>query len=244
MRAILGLSAAALAALLISATAGYGADMTIPDVSVTAPDKAPVPEYKKWSPYATKLRVEEQLWPEIPCDKSRISLPGTSKCQTGGPSEPWAPGIKGSTFGQRCDLMHHLVNTTAGRLRIEADILVFDPYKLTASGPQHRMCTVESWFKDMPEDFKDMNQMTRQGRDWRNFVQSDEQSSIDFTIGTNHCRAIEKTGPRWGHGYVYIYHASLCRTDGRALEVIDTDYLFGAVRVVTYDPVGNLRGPP
>ena len=249
MRAIAGLGAAvAVATSLLAAGGGHGAEMAVPDVRVTAPAQPPVPEYRKWSPYNTRLRVDEQQWPEIPCGTSRIALAGAAaRCQRGAPTETAAgwQSLQGNGSNiQQCDIAHNVVTAQAGRLSIEADALVFDPYKVTAVGHPNSRCWVETWFKDMPGDFKDMNQMTRQGRDWRNYAPGKELSTVDFTLGANDCRAVEKMGPKWGAGYVYIYHASLCRTDGRPLEAIDIDYLLGAVQVSTYDPVGNLQRPP
>ena len=67
---------------------------------------------------------------------------------------------------------------------------------------------------------------------------------MEFSVGSSECLAVEKRGPRWGIGRVYIIHASVCRNDRRPVESSDVDYARGALRVTTYEPRGNLRSAP
>ena len=66
---------------------------------------------------------------------------------------------------------------------------------------------------------------------------------MQFSVGFSECLAIEKRGPRWGIGRVYIIIASVCRNDRRSVEGTDVDYVLGSLRVTTYEPRGNLRPP-
>ena len=47
--------------------------------------------------------------------------------------------------------------------------------------------------------------------------------------------------PTWRGGYVYMLHASICRTDTAAVRAEDVSYALGSLQVRQYDPVGNLR---
>jgi len=67
---------------------------------------------------------------------------------------------------------------------------------------------------------------------------------MEFSIGTKDCLAIEKRGPTWLGGHVYVIHASVCRKDGRAVEAADIDLALGTVQVRQYESHGNLRPPP
>ena len=67
-----------------------------------------------------------------------------------------------------------VVIDTSGKLSIEADILVFDPYKVVANGgATPRWCYVRSYWGYDEEDFLDMNQVTRRGTNWHNLVVND-----------------------------------------------------------------------
>ena len=53
---------------------------------------------------------------------------------------------------------------TTGKLSVEADILVFDPYKVVAGGGSPpRFCYVNGCLGYDQEDFQDMNQVTETG---------------------------------------------------------------------------------
>jgi len=237
-------------ALAIACTApGANADDTaalpLPEVSVTAPPITP--SWKKWNPYSVNPRVEEDKWPDIPCGDSRIAASAAAKCKTG-PSLGHA-GV-GFTAGERgaditnCRIAHDLVMTNLGNLAVEADVTVFDPYFVGASGNQFRGCYVQALPGDLRDDFPDMNQMTRKGGGWRNFVVNGDLSMMEFSMGASDCQAFEKRGPPWRGGFVSVIHASLCRKDGRPVQPADVDYVLGSLQVRAYEPRGNLRPPP
>jgi hypothetical protein len=241
-------------ALLLSAIAGVApgapaADLpnsSLPEVTVTAPPVTP--SWKKWNPYSTNPRVEESKWPDIPCTGSRITAAAAGTCKTGPPlgHEGW--GLpSGSVFSinqSNCRMGHDLVMTEIGALVIEADAIVVDPYFVSAIGSQHKGCYADSHYSDLREDFPDMNQMTRNGVGWRNYREDGDLSTMEFLLGGKDCLAIEKRGPTWLGGHVYVIHASLCRKDERAVEAADIDRALGAVQVRQYEPHGNLRAPP
>jgi len=139
---------------------------------------------------------------------------------------------------------HDLVITNLGNLAIEADAIVVDPYFVSAIGSQHKGCYAQSHYSDLREDFPDMNQMTKKGSGWRNFAENGDLSTMEFAIGSAQCRAIEKRGPTWLGGHIYVIHASVCRKDGRPVEAADIDYVVGSLLIRQYDPHGNLRAPP
>jgi hypothetical protein len=131
-----------------------------------------------------------------------------------------------------------VVIDTTGKLAIEADILVFDPYRVTATGSLPRQCHVGGqWWYDQ-EDFQDMNQVTRRGTNWHNL---DQGKSIEFSDGSHNCIAVLKRGPVWRGGYVYMMHASVCRADTATVQAEDIAYVLGSLQTRIYDPVGNLR---
>jgi len=86
--------------------------------------------------------------------------------------------------------------------------------------------------------------MTRRGGGWRDYAESGDLTTMEFSVGSSDCRAIEKRGPTWRGGHVYVIHASVCRTDGRAVEARDVDLALGSLQVRQYEPRGNLRPPP
>jgi hypothetical protein len=225
-----------------------GADaqtLGLPEVTVTAPPVTP--SWKKWNPYSTNPRVEEDKWPEIPCSGSRISSGAATGCRTGPPLGHEGMGLAAGNLGpdpSNCRMAHDLVITNVGNLAIEADVIVVDPYFVSAIGSQHKGCYVRSHYSDLREDFPDMNQMTRAGSGWRNYVDSGDLSTMEFSLGSNDCRAIEKRGPTWRGGHVYVIHAGVCRKDGRALEATDIELALGSLQIRQYEPRGNLRPPP
>jgi hypothetical protein len=217
----------------------------LPEVTVTAPPVTP--SWKKWNPYSSNPRVEEEKWPDIPCSASRIASSAAANCQTGPPLGHEGMGLANSNIAinqSNCRMAHDLVITDLGNLVIEADAVVVDPYFVSATGSQHNACYAQSRYSDLREDFPDMNQMTRRGSGWRNFVESGDLSTMEFSVGSNNCRAVEKRGPTWRGGHVYVIHASLCRKDGRAVEAADIDLALGSLQVRQYEPRGNLRPPP
>jgi hypothetical protein len=99
----------------------------------------------------------------------------------------------------------------------------------------------------MPEDFKDMNQVARRGVGWRNFVpggaESGAQSTIEFSDGRRGCVALERLGPPWRGGYVWVVHATICQAYTVPIAKADIDTVFNALQLRVYDPTGNLRPP-
>jgi hypothetical protein len=232
---------------LLWTTVARGADtsMGLPEVSVTAPPV--IPQFKKWSPYLGNTRVEEHTWPTIPCANSRIVSIQSGSCKSGPQLSSAALGTpQGASSIQisNCSIAHDLVITDLGNLNIEADVLTFDPYYVSSIGFQHHVCFVESGYGDPRQDFPDMNQMTRSGLDWRNFRDNGNISVMQFSRGTNDCRALEERGPHWGGGYVWVVHASFCRADGRPVDPTDLGRVLGSLRVRQYESRGNLRPAP
>jgi len=248
MRAIAAITVAAAGAILVWADVGFaqGARTTLPDVNVTAP----VPGTKWFSPMLGNMRVEEDKWPQIPCEGSRILSGPAGKCQDG-PMVMSAMSYLGASnvpnaYGD-CTIRHQLISIDVGRFAVEANVLVFDPDKVTAD-PSNTWCMVWSGYDDVPEDFKDMNQVTRRGVDWRNFVpgsgQSGAQSTIEFADGRRACVAVERLGPPWHGGFVWVLHATICQTGTVPIAPADIDTALSVVHISVYDPVGNLRPPP
>jgi len=238
-----------LAAAIVCATAGsFRAEaqtLGLPEVTVTAPPVTP--QWKKWSPYSSNPRVEEDKWPEIPCSGSRIISGAAAACRTGPPLGHEGMGLPYGNLSidaSNCRMAHDLVITDTGNLMIEADAVVVDPYFVSATGSQHKGCYVQSHFSDLREDFPDMNQVTRKGSGWHDYVDSGDLSRMDFSIGSIACRAVEKRGPTWLGGHTYVIHASVCRKDGRTVEAADVEYALGSLQVRLYEPRGNLRPPP
>lgn len=193
------------------------------------------------------MRVEENKWPTIPCAASRIAATAVGTCKTGPQMSSAALGTsQGASSVQisNCSIAHDLVISDLGNIRAEADVLTFDPAYVSGIGFQHRACFVEAGYGDLREDFPDMNQMTHSGLSWRDFREDGAVSIMRFSVGTSDCRAFEKRGPRWGGGYVWIIHASFCRTDGREVDPSDLGRVLAALQVRQYELRGNLRSAP
>ena len=245
---VIGRPTAALVFVLasIGASAGaLGADgsLALPEVTVTA--RPVTPEWKKWNPYGGSVRVEEDKWPDIPCSASKIAAGAATGCKTGPLVTHTGVGLPSndrSPDWSNCKMSHDLVMTTLGNLTVEADVIVVDPYFISAIGPQHKGCAAQSGYGDLREEFPDMNQMTRNGGGWRNFVENGDLSSMAFTLGRDNCVAFEKRGPPWKFGQVYVMHASVCRKDGGAVGPPEINYVVASLLVRTYEPRGNLRG--
>lgn len=214
--------------------------MPLPEVTVTAPPITP--SYKKFTPYFGNPRVEEDKWPDIPCSASRIGFTTPSSCKTGSPQETMTPALPGIQQSN-CRIAHDLVMTNSGNLAIEADAMIFDPYYVSAIGHQHSYCYAESGYSDLRDEFPDMNWTTRQGNEWRNFLAGEDLSTMEFSIGSNDCLALEKHGPRWGGGYIYVVHASICRTDRHTVAAADVEYVLRSLQLRQYEPSGNLASP-
>jgi hypothetical protein len=231
----------AAAALFVAAALPSAAQQNtvpLPDVNVTA--QAPIKQINPFNPFSGNTRVEEATWPVIPCGAARIDLGPGARCQTGTQIENFM------TMSQsgRCDIARQLAIVKNGRYEVEADVMIFDPYKVTATGHQMKNCTVWTGYTNMPDDFKDMNQMTRQGASWINFVKGAPQSSMAFSLGGRNCLAVERLGPPWHGGYVWVVHASICGATAAPVQLTDIDAVFAMLQLRQYDPQGNLRAAP
>ena len=227
--------------LLVSATPAALAQQPqapLPDVNVTAP--APIQHVNPFNPFSGDTRVDEARWPVIPCNSARIDLGAGARCQTGTPVETFMT----MSTGGRCDIARQVTMTRNARYEVEADVMIFDPIKVTATGHQGKHCTVWTGYVNMPDDFKDMNQMTRRGAGWRNFVKGAPQSTIEYTDAGRNCVAFERLGPPWHGGYVWVVHASICPAASGAVQPADIDAVFATLQLRTYDAQGNLRAPP
>ena len=219
---------------------------TLPDVSVTAPaspnEVRPTSQGAPGTPYFGNVRVEETKWPEVPCAASRVGAANPGTCRRGPPQMNFEHGdSQGTRPISNCQIAHDLVISAAGGLSFEADSLVFDPYYVSAIGHQRQDCYVESIPRDLQGQFVDMNQVARQGAGWRNFVDSGDLASMEFMVGADTCLAIEKRGPRWGGGYTWLIHATICRKDRQPVDAGNVATVLAAIQVQGRDPQGNLR---
>jgi hypothetical protein len=224
--------------------------MPLPDVTVTAPGLANTPPYlrEQWNsygrnPYFGRYRVEEDKFIRVPCTSTRIAAPGATCLQGYKLDGLTTAHANGQVGGYRpCDLSLDVSLFDNTTISVEADILIFDPYKVTATGSQSAHCTVQGFTGYDVIDFADMNQVTRRGTNFRNLVGAGDDKSIEFDVDGRHCKAIRHSGPRWQTGYVYVGHISICRKDAAQVQADDVAYVFSALRVRTYEPEGNLRG--
>jgi hypothetical protein len=256
MQATPGLASVMAGLAIIASAAGAAAQQTeqlsLPNVTVTAPAAPAAPPYLRdpgkayqRNPYSGRYRVEEDKFREVPCTATFIAPATGGKCLQGYRLLPGATDqITNPKGGSNCDLALDVAIYSSGHLSIEADTLIFDPYKLTAIGHQtSQYCYVNGNSGYDQEDFQDMNQVTRRGINWRNFVSNGEDKSIEFSDGSHNCVAVQRAGPKWGGGYIYIIHASICAIDAAAVRLDDVAYVLGSLHVRQYDPQGNLRPP-
>ena len=249
LRPILGL------AIAVSATNVWGQQteqLSIPNITVTAPAPRVEPPYLRdpgtayqRNPYNGRYRVEEDKFREVPCAVTRIASAVGGKCLQGYRLIPaLTQQIINPKGGDNCDLALDVVMYITGRLSIEADTLIFDPYKLSAIGYQtSQFCYVNGNSGYDQQDFQDMNQVTRRGVNWHNLVSNGEDQSIEFSDGSHHCVAVQRAGPKWGGGYIYMLHASICRTDTAAVQPEDISSVLASLLIRQRDPQGNLRSP-
>jgi hypothetical protein len=187
--------------------------------------------------------VEEDKFVEVPCSQTRIAFGPGGKCLQG-----YRLGLSGTTVyrsSSPCDMALDVVIDSTGKPAVEADILVFDPYKVVASGGSPpRFCYVHSSFKIRPESFSGHEPGHERGTNWHNLVIDDpdrQNRSIEFSDGPRNCVAVLRHGPVWRGGYIWMMHASICRTDTAAVQSEDIAYVLGSLQTRIYDPVGNLR---
>jgi hypothetical protein len=242
--------------------------MTLPQVTVTAPF---VPLYLRpgdglkafqRNPYFGDNRVEETRFAPVPCNGFRIdpASAGASdrNCLQGYRLIPaYVHECKKGGDGAcgHCEMDHDVTIFNIGDLSIEADVIVFDPYKLAAdTGFPDTNCYVRGYAGYDQEDFQDMNRITRRGTDWHdlrgetcNWSESRaacETKSIEFSYGPHKCIAIRRPGPRWSGGFVWMLTATVCRTNGESMQPGDVARALGAVQIRQYDPTGNVARPP
>jgi hypothetical protein len=218
---------------------------TLPEVNVTAPaspqQTRPTSTGAPGNPYFGNVRVEETKWPEIPCASSRVGAATAGSCRRGPTQMNFEHGdANGNRQLSNCQIAHDLVISNVGGLSFEADSLVFDPYYVSAIGHQRQDCYVEAIARSIQAQFVDMNQFTRQGTGWRNFVDGGDLLTMEFTIGTDNCLAFEKRGPRWGGGYTWLIHASICRKDRQPIDANNIETVLAAIHIQERDPNGNL----
>lgn len=225
--------------------------LSLPNVTIIAPAVPVVPPYLREpgtatarNPYSGRNRVEENKFPVVPCTATRIAAASGGKCLLGsrlipGPTDQ----ITNPKGGSNCDISLDVTIYSAGNLSVEADTTIFDPYKLTAIGFHSAYCYVYGYAGYDLEDFQDMNQMTRRGTNWHNLAGAGEDKSIEFSDGPHHCVAVKKAGPPWQGGYIYMMHASICRTDMAAVQPGDVAYALSLLQIRQYDPTGNLEHP-
>jgi hypothetical protein len=66
---------------------------------------------------------------------------------------------------------------------------------------------------------------------------------MEFSDGAKNCLAVERLGPPWHGGYVWVVHASICPATPAPLQHADIDAVFAMLQLRQYDAQGNLRGP-
>jgi hypothetical protein len=249
----------AFAAAFFAATYACGSraevkQLTVPNVTVTAPAPAPTePPYLRSSPwesfqrnpYFGRDRVEENHFAKVPCAQTRIAAVAGASCLLG---YRLTSGIANYALHpngaeNNCDMALDVVIYTVGNLSVEADTLVFDPRKLSANGFPTSDCFVEGFPGYDLAEFQDMNQVTRRGTNFHGLTGTGEAKSIEFTEGDHNCLAIRRPGPRWGGGYTYMMHASICRTDTASLQPDDLARALAPLQVHVFDPNGNLARP-
>jgi hypothetical protein len=251
-------SAILTAAMMASAGFAYAQDtkLSVPNVIVAAV-AGPVEPYMRdpWkayarNPYFGRYRVEEDKFSQVPCMQTRIAFGPGGKCLQGYRLGPPGPSGAAGNNSNPCDMALDVVIDTTGKLAIEADILIFDPFKVMPTGSVPRWCYIHPYTHYDQEDFQDMNQMTRRGTNWRNLRINDMQDqwyggdrlrSIEFSDGSHNCLGVRKPGPVWRGGHMYIMHASICRTDTATVQAQDVAYVLVSLQTRIYDPLGNLR---
>jgi DNA-binding winged helix-turn-helix (wHTH) protein len=206
-----------------------------PNVTVSTPQARIEPRYAldarksfERNSYTGRYRVEEDKFPEVPCTATRIASSTGGKCLLG-------------YRALACDKAIDVVIYSVGSLSIEASTLIFDPYKITATGLPGKWCSVAGEPAYNLQDFQDMNQVTRRGTNWHNFLSNREDKSIEFSDGAHNCVAVHEPGPKWQGGYVYLLNASICRTDATVVRTEDVAYALNLLQVRQDDPVANLQ---
>jgi len=241
MRTILLAAAFVATALLALHVGAQTPQIGLPDVSVTAPITTARPQRDSM---ISKWRNEEDKFVEAPCGTTRLTATASNaRCLLGYRLENGLTGDRGSGVSF-CDMGLDVVMYTVGNLAVEADILSFDPYKVTGWGFPNKYCFIAPREISVLE-FQDLNQVTRRGKNFGGVTRtSDGDSFIGFVEANRPCIAMERLGPRWRGGHSWVMRASICRTDTQSLSTQDIATTTNALLIRVYDPVGNLRGPP
>jgi hypothetical protein len=245
-----------LAAVLPAAMASAQAvrQLTVPNVTVTAPAPPVQPPYLRGdpmksfarNPYFGRFRVEEANFPRVPCAQSRIAAVVGGNCLLGYRLTTGLANyaLRPSGSENNCDMALDVVIYTVANLSVEADVVIFDPLKLSTRGFPDRDCYVAGFTGYDLTDFRDMNQVTRRGSNFRDLRGEGDAKSAEFSDGPHACAAIRRPGPQWSGGYVYMLTASVCHTDPGGLQPGDVARALAALRIRQYDAEGNLAVPP
>ncbi|MBV9017408.1 MAG: hypothetical protein JO058_17320 [Alphaproteobacteria bacterium] len=241
MRTIARAAAFIAAAVFASSVEAQAPQIGLPDVSVTAPMTTVRPQRDSM---IANWRNEEDKFVEAPCGTTRLTATaGNARCLVGYRLENGLTQNTGSGVSF-CDMGLDVVMYTAGSLAVEADILSFDPYKITAWGFPNKYCFIAPREIGVLE-FQDLNQVTRRGKNFGGVTRtSDGDSFVGFVEANRICIAMERLGPRWRGGHSWVMHASICRTDAQPVSTQDIAATTTGLLIRVYDPVGNLRGPP
>jgi len=246
MRIVRGLVLAVAALVLASAARGQAPrELTVPNLTVTAPAVPTQPPYitgDPWkafvrNPYFGRYRIEENRFAQVPCSQTRIAAVAAGNCLQG---YRLTVGRAYMCDGCRCDMALDATIYTVGNLAVEAGTLIFDPYKLAAEGFPSKDCQVQGYPGYDQIDFHDMNQVTRRGANWHDLRGAGDEKSIAFTDGPHSCIGVRRPGPPWQGGYVYMLTASICRTDTADLQPDDVARALAPLLIRQYDPIGNL----
>jgi hypothetical protein len=242
---------AIMAACFACGAAAQVKQLTVPNVTVTAPAPPSEPPYLRSSPwesfqrnpYFGRERVEEQYFAQVPCTETRIASATAANCLRGyrlstGLANYSMRGVQGSD--NICDMALDVTLYTVGNLTVEANVIIFDPLKVQARGVPSVDCYVNGFPGYDQAEFQDMNQMTRRGSNWHGLTGEGEAKTIEFSEGLHQCVAIRRPGPRWRGGFVYMLTASICHTDEAELRPDDIVRGLGPLQIRQYDPEGNL----
>ena len=229
--------------------------LTVPNITVTAPAPAPPsqPPYLRGdaakafvrNPYFGRFRVDEERFAEVPCTQTRIASAAGASCLLG---YRLSSGIADYALHpngaeNNCDMALDVTLYTVGNLSVEANVVILDPYKLLARGNPTAECYVEGNSGYDETDFQDLNRVTRRGGNWHGLRGDGEEKSIAFSDGPHDCQAVRRPGPRWGGGYTYMLTASICRTDAAPLQPDDIGRALAPLQIRQYDASGNLARP-
>ena len=244
-----GLSGTLAVAAALFVSRGAVAQNPTLEVTVTAPAPTPSPPYLREpgsayarNPYAGRYRVEENKFSEVPCTATRLASVTGGKCLQGYRLiTALTDQITNPKGGSNCDVALDVAIHTVGNLTIEADTTITDPYKVTAIGFHSTYCYVNGYQGYNQEDFQDMNQVTRRGKNWHNLAGDGEDKSIQFSDWLHQCTAVKKAGPPWQGGYVDMIHASICHTDTAAVQPGDVAYALQYLQILQHNPIGNLQ---